>query len=131
MSRDTFANGEFTLWVRMKERQMSVGGSLVRIAAGAAVAGAAAMGAIAAAHAAPVGAGADVNPVPLRPLSVQEDPACGWLGWRHPLCGGGAFETPADDGIPGDNAAEGGIPAPAMVPNIDGSLSPPGTPGAI
>ena len=26
-------------------------------------------------------------------------------------------------GYPGDNAAEGGIPAPAMVPNIDGSLS--------
>lgn len=109
---------------------MGVGGSLVRIAAGAAVAGAAAMGTIAAAHAAPVG-GADVNSLPLRPLAVQEDPACGWLGWRHPLCGGGAFETPADDGIPGDNAAEGGIPAPAMVPNIDGSLSPPGTPGAI
>ena len=36
-----------------------------------------------------------------------------------------------DDGTPGDNAAEGGVPAPAMVPNIDGSPSPPGTPGAI
>lgn len=59
------------------------------------------------------------------------DPACDWLGWRHPLCGGGVFSTPADDGIPGDNAAEGGIPAPSMVPNINGSMSPPGTPGAI
>jgi hypothetical protein len=47
------------------------------------------------------------------------------FGWRHPLCAGGAFESPPDDGIPGDNAAEGGIPAPAMVPNVDGTLSPP------
>ena len=63
---------------------------------------------------------------------AMEDPACGWLGWAHPACAGGAFDSPvADDGIPGDNAAEGGIPAPSMVPNIDGSLSPPGTPGAI
>jgi hypothetical protein len=53
------------------------------------------------------------------------------FGWRHPLCAGGAFESPPDDGIPGDNAAEGGIPAPAMVPNIDGTFSLPGTPGAI
>ncbi|MHC9292993.1 hypothetical protein ACRCUN_11025 [Mycobacterium sp. LTG2003] len=105
---------------------MRVGRSLLRIAAGAAVAGAAVIGAMASANAA-----TGVTPMPLRPLAVQEDPACGWLGWRHPLCGGGAFETPPDDGIPGDNAAEGGIPAPAMVPNIDGSLSPPGTPGAI
>jgi hypothetical protein len=62
---------------------------------------------------------------------TQDDPACEMLGWRHPLCAGGAFDSPVDDGIPGDNAAIGGIPAPAMVPNIDGSLSPPGTPGAI
>jgi len=60
-----------------------------------------------------------------------DDPACEWLGWRHPACAGGLFESPPDDGIPGDNAAEGGITAPSMVPNIDGSLSPPGTPGAI
>lgn len=70
-------------------------------------------------------------PAGAAPAFAQDDPACEWLGWRHPLCGGGAFESPPDDGIPGDNAAEGGIPAPAMVPNIDGSLSPPGTPGAI
>lgn len=110
---------------------MRVGATVMRITAGAAVAGAAAMAAIATAHAAPVGASADLTPIPLRPLAVQEDPACGWLGWRHPLCGGGAFETPPDDGIPGDNAAIGGIPAPAMVPNVDGTLSLPGTPGAI
>ena len=62
----------------------------------------------------------------------MEDPACGWLEWAHPACAGGAFDSPVgDDGTLGDNAAEGGVPAPAMVPNIDGSPSPPGTPGAI
>jgi len=64
-------------------------------------------------------------------VHANADPACDWLGARHPLCAGGAFDAPVDDGIPGDNAAIGGIPAPAMVPNIDGSMSPPGTPGAI
>ena len=69
---------------------------------------------------------------PVSPIAM-EDPACGWLGWwAHPASAGGAFDSPVgDDGTPGDNAAEGGVPAPAMVPNIDGSLSPPGTPGAI
>jgi hypothetical protein len=62
---------------------------------------------------------------------ANADPACDYLGWRHPLCGGGFFDSPPDDGIPGDNAAVGGIPAPAMVPNVDGSMSPPGTPGAV
>jgi hypothetical protein len=47
------------------------------------------------------------------------------------MCAGGAFENVPDDGIPGDNAAEGGIPAPASVPNVDGSLSPPGMPGDV
>jgi hypothetical protein len=65
------------------------------------------------------------------PAAATEDPGCAVFGWRHPLCAGGAFESPADDGIPGDNAAEGGIPAPSMVPNVNGTLSPPGTPGAI
>lgn len=92
----------------------------------AVIAGGAVIGATGPANATPAGPG-----LPGAPLSFQEDPACGWLGWRHPLCGGGAFESPVDDGIPGDNAAEGGIPAPAMVPNIDGSMSPPGTPGDI
>jgi hypothetical protein len=64
-------------------------------------------------------------------LFAVQDPGCEMLGWRHPMCAGGAFEQPVDDGVPGDNAAEGGLPAPAMVPNIDGSLSPPGTPGAV
>ena len=111
-------------------RLSGVRGALVRTAVAAGIAGVAVMGATVAANAAPVGAGSPV-PVPLVPSFVQQDPACDWLGWRHPLCGGGAFESPVDDGIPGDNAAIGGIPAPAMVPNIDGSMSPPGTPGAI
>jgi hypothetical protein len=90
--------------------------TLVRTAAAAGIAGAALVGATVPANATPV---------------LKEDPACDWLGWRHPACGGGFFESPVDDGIPGDNAAEGGIPAPAMVPNVDGTLSLPGTPGAI
>jgi hypothetical protein len=102
--------------------------TLIRTAAAAVIAGVAVTGATIPANATPAAPGA---PMPLRPLFVQDDPACGWLGWRHPLCAGGAFESPPDDGIPGDNAAEGGIPAPAMVPNIDGTFSLPGTPGAI
>jgi hypothetical protein len=105
--------------------------ALAGTAVAAGIAGVAVMGAIVPANATPAGAGLAGIPVPLGPPAVQDDPACDWLGSRHPLCGGGAFESPPDDGIPGDNAAEGGIPAPAMVPNIDGTLSPPGTPGAI
>jgi hypothetical protein len=109
-------------------RVSGVRGALARTAVAAGIAGVAVMGAAVTANAAPAGAGPSV---PLVPSFVQQDPACDWLGWRHPLCGGGAFQSPVDDGIPGDNAAIGGIPAPAMVPNIDGSMSPPGTPGAI
>jgi hypothetical protein len=105
-----------------------VRGTLTRVAVVVAVVGVAVMGATVPATATLAGAGL---PVTLRPLAVQDDPGCEAFGWRHPLCAGGAFESPPDDGIPGDNAAEGGIPAPAMVPNVDGSLSPPGTPGAI
>jgi hypothetical protein len=108
-----------------------VRGTLTRTAVAAAIAGVAVMGATVPANATPARAGLPDVPVPLRPLALQDDPACDWLGWRHPACAGGSFESPPDDGIPGDNAAEGGIPAPAMVPNVDGSLSPPGTPGAI
>jgi hypothetical protein len=97
---------------------------LTRAAAAAAFVGMAVLGMMVSANATPADAGAPSF------LAVQ-DPACDWLGMRHPLCGGGAFESVPDDGIPGDNAAEGGIPAPAMVPNIDGSMSPPGTRGAI
>jgi hypothetical protein len=87
---------------------------LTRTAVAVAVVGAAVAGAVAA-------------PAPV----VQADPGCDAFGWRHPLCGGGAWGPVADDGIPGDNAAEGGIPAPASVPNVDGSLSPPGMPGDV
>jgi hypothetical protein len=77
-------------------------------------------------------AGATVTGAVVTPTSaVLADPGCDAFGWRHPLCGGGAWGPVADDGIPGDNAAEGGIPAPASVPNVDGSLSPPGMPGDV
>lgn len=66
---------------------------------------------------------------PQSPIS-PDDPACATEGW-NPDCFGGMYDQVPDDGIPGDNAAEGGIPAPAMVPNVDGSMSPPGMPGAI
>jgi hypothetical protein len=102
-----------------------VRGILTRTAVAAAIIGAAAAGASVAANPTPAGVPA--------PPTVQADPGCDAFGWRHPLCGGGAwdFGPVADDGIPGDNAAEGGIPAPASVPNVDGSLSPPGMPGDV
>ena len=99
-------------------------GALRRAALAAAFVGIAVLGVTVTANETPADGGA-------ASLLAVQDPACDWLGMRHPLCGGGAFESVPDDGIPGDNAAEGGIPAPAMVPNIDGSMSPPGTPGAI
>jgi hypothetical protein len=109
-----------------------VRGTLTRTAVAAAVAGVALMGATVPANATPAGAGLHGVPLPLNFPAVPEEPGCDMFGWRHPLCAGGAWESQvADDGIPGDNAAEGGIPAPASVPNVDGSLSPPGTPGAV
>ena len=42
-----------------------------------------------------------------------------------------AFAPSPDDGIPGDNAAEAGIPAPSMVPNVDGAISPAGVSEAV
>lgn len=91
---------------------------LIRTAVAAAITGAAVTGALAA---------TSLSPAP----GLLADPGCDAFGWRHPLCGGGAWGPVADDGIPGDNAAEGGIPAPASVPNVDGSLSPPGMPGDV
>jgi hypothetical protein len=105
-----------------------VRGTLAKTVVAAGITGAAVMGTTVPAIATPAGGGV---PAPLRPPALQDDPGCDMFGWRHPLCAGGAFESPVDDGIPGDNAAIGGIPAPAMVPNVDGSLSPPGTPGAV
>jgi hypothetical protein len=91
--------------------------TLTRTAAVAAVAGAAAMGAIA-------------TPAP----AAQADPGCDALGLRHPLCGGGAWDESASSEWGPSASTEAGLEAaqePAMVPNIDGSLSEPGTPGAI
>jgi hypothetical protein len=122
---------------RLKERKMTwvmapaVRKRLSRTAVAATIAGVAAVGVIVPASAVPVAAGPTGASVPQRPPIATDDPGCEMFGWRHPLCAGGAFESPADDGVPGDNAAEGGIPAPAMLPNINGSMSPPGTPGTI
>ncbi|MGZ5363296.1 MAG: hypothetical protein ACXWZR_04125 [Mycobacterium sp.] len=90
-----------------------VRGMLTRTAVAAAIAGAAASGAIAAAISTPAPA-------------LQADPGCDAFGWRHPLCGGGAWDQSASTEAGLDAAQE-----PSIVPNIDGSLSPPGTPGAI
>lgn len=95
----------------------------------AAIGGLAVLAAVTPAHAAAAVAASPRVPVALEPMS-PDDPACATEGW-NPACWGGMYDQSPDDGIPGDNAAEGGIPAPAMVPNVDGSLSPPGTPGAI
>lgn len=54
------------------------------------------------ANAASAGAGFSGVPVPLGPFTVKSDPGCDMFGWQHPMCAGGAFDTPADDGIPGD-----------------------------
>jgi hypothetical protein len=101
--------------------------TLTRTAVATAIGGIAVMGAMVAANTTPPRAGLpDVS----MSLVAQDDPGCEMFGWRHPMCAGGAFASPPDDGIPGDNAAEGGIPAPALVPNTNGTLSLPGTPGA-
>jgi hypothetical protein len=47
-------------------------------------------------------------PANAAPAFTQDDPACQMLGRRHLLYSGGAFDSPPDDGIPGDNAAMGG-----------------------
>jgi hypothetical protein len=109
----------------MSRKMAAVRGAVTRTAVAAAIAGVAITGGTVPANAAPASAGLHALPAPL------DDPGCDMFGWRHPMCAGGAFESPADDGIPGDNAAGGGIPAPSMLPNINGTMSPPGTPGVI
>lgn len=58
-----------------------------------------------------------------------DDPACDWLGWRHPACAGGYYDSPLPSGPAGISPLpdHGG----QMVPNIDGSLSLPGARGSI
>ncbi|ALI27037.1 hypothetical protein XA26_32080 [Mycolicibacterium fortuitum] len=96
----------------------------------AAASGMAVLGAVIPASMTAVASAAPKVPVALDSPNNPDDPACATEGW-NPACWGGMYDQSPDDGIPGDNAAEGGIPAPAMVPNVDGSMSPPGTPGAI
>lgn len=111
-------------WTMASEAQ----GALTR-AGVAAIAGLSALGAAVVVTLASAASAAPGIPAPLDPMS-PDDPACATERW-NPSCFGGMYDQVPDDGIPGDNAAEGGIPAPAMVPNVDGSMSPPGTPGAI
>lgn len=100
-------------------------GWLARTVTAAAIAGMALVGVSVSANAAPAGTGL--------PASMN-DPGCDTFGWRHPMCAGGAWGSesaseewgPANSGI---NPFPGG--GGQMVPNIDGSLSLPGTPGAI
>ena len=79
------------------------------------------------------GLGAIVGANPSAP-AVQADPGCDAFGWRHPLCGGGAWDQSASSEWGPSASTEAGLDAvqqPSMVPNIDGSMSLPGTPGAI
>ncbi|MGO4444589.1 hypothetical protein AB4Z42_14630 [Mycobacterium sp. 2YAF39] len=96
---------------------------MTTMAAAAAFVGTAAIGAI-------VGANPATAPAP----SIQADPGCDAFGWRHPLCGGGAWDQSASSEWGPSASTEAGLDAaqePSMVPNIDGSMSTPGSPGAI
>src|SRR3954447_17961190 len=117
----------------MKERQMSwvIGsgglGTLARTAVAAGIAGAAVMGATFPANATPAGAGLSGVPVPLRPGRSgmrHVRLASSALRWRRVRVARGRRGT-------GRQRGDRGIPAPAMVPNVDGTLSLPGTPVAI
>lgn len=103
--------------------------STLNRAAVAAIAGLSVLGAVLPANIAAVASAPPGMLATFEPNS-PDDPACATEGW-NPSCFGGMYDQAPDDGIPGDDAAGGGIPAPAMVPNVDGSMSPPGTPGAI
>ena len=92
--------------------------------AAVAMAGMAVMGATVSANATPIGTDS---------LAMADDPGCEAFGWRHPMCAGGAWdESASKEWGPADNTLN---PFPGgggqMVPNTDGSLSLPGTPGAI
>jgi hypothetical protein len=82
-----------------------------------------------------MGAAVSANAAPTRAdlPAMTNDPGCDMFGWRHPMCAGGAWDEsasqewgPADTGTNPFPGAGG-----QMVPNTDGSLSLPGTPGAI
>ena len=95
-------------------------GALTGTAAAAAFVGIAALGAI-------------VGALPSAP-AIQAEPGCDAFGWRHPLCGGGAWDQSASSEWGPSASTRAGLEAaqePSMVPNIDGSMSTPGSPGAI
>jgi hypothetical protein len=67
-------------------------------------------------------------------VTASADPGCDYLGFLHPLCAGGAWEDEKTPNWGPDASTRAGLDAvqePAMVPNISGGLSEPGTPGAI
>jgi hypothetical protein len=68
----------------MRVMASGVCGTLSRTALAVAVAGVAVMGATVPASTTPA-------------LAGQDDPGCEMFGWRHPLCAGGAFESPPDE----------------------------------
>jgi hypothetical protein len=77
---------------------------------------------------------ANVAPAGTGLPASMNDPGCDMFGWRHPMCAGGAWgsESASQEWGPantGTNPFPGG--GGQMVPNVDGSLSLPGTPGAI
>jgi hypothetical protein len=99
-------------------------GRLLRTVTVAAIAGVALLGLTAPANAAP--GGTDLP-------AMTNDPGCDTFGWRHPMCAGGAWdETASQEWGPAEDPTN---PFPGgggqMVPNTDGGLSLPGTPGAI
>jgi hypothetical protein len=66
--------------------------------------------------------------------SASADPGCDVFGWTHPMCAGGAWDESASQEWGPDASTRAGLNAvqePAMVPNTDGGLSTPGSPGAI
>jgi hypothetical protein len=66
--------------------------------------------------------------------SASADPGCDVFGWTHPMCAGGAWDESASQEWGPDASTRAGLDAvqkPAMVPNTDGGLSTPGSPGAI
>lgn len=66
------------------------------------------------------------------PANASNGPGCDAFGWTHPMCAGGAWddETASQEWGP-DSSTRAGIDAVTEVPNIDGGMSMPGSPGAV
>lgn len=77
----------------------------------AAASGMAVLGAVIPASMTAVASAAPKVPVALDSPNNPDDPACATEGW-NPACWGGMYDQSPDDGIPGDNAADGRHPRP-------------------